>query len=118
MSFFVIGYYAILIGTSCVAAYYQQRQAFLLLFSLTLVSFVVGIVGGVPALNFITTAAGALALAAGTSYAFREFLVMITPPGISRELKTAPLTASTSSTTIFSRSELVNVNTKRLPVKL
>lgn len=94
MSFFVIGYYAMLIGASCVAAYYQQRQAFLLLFSLTLVSFIVGIVGGVPALTFITTVAGALALAAGTSYAFREFLVMITSPGISRELKTAPLTAS------------------------
>ncbi|HKJ63099.1 MAG TPA: ABC transporter permease [Hyphomicrobiales bacterium] len=94
MSFFVIGYYAMLIGASCVAAYYKQRQAFLLLFSLTLVSFIVGIVGGVPALTFITTAAGALALAAGTSYAFREFLVMITPASISRELKTAPLTAS------------------------
>ncbi|MBX2806372.1 MAG: ABC transporter permease [Hyphomicrobiales bacterium] len=94
MSYFVVGYYAMLIGASCVAAYYSQRQVFLLLFSLTLVSFIVGIVGGVPALTFITTAAGALALAAGTSYAFREFLVLITPPSISRELKAAPLTAS------------------------
>jgi peptide/nickel transport system permease protein len=94
MSYFVVGYYALLIGASCVAAYYHKREAFLLIFSLTLVSFIVGIVGGVAPLRFITTAAGALALAAGTSYAFREFLIISSPPNIAREMRTAPLTAS------------------------
>ena len=46
MNYFVIGYYALLIGASCVTAYTNKRGAFMLLFSLTLVSFVVGIVGG------------------------------------------------------------------------
>ncbi|TWI86034.1 peptide/nickel transport system permease protein [Roseibium hamelinense] len=79
MSTFVIGYYALLIGASCLAAFYQKRQIFILVFSLTLVSFVMGIIGGVSALRFITIAAGLLALAAGTSFAFREFLIIITP---------------------------------------
>ena len=70
MSMFVIGYYAILIGSSCLAAYYQKRSIFLLLFSLTLASFVMGIIGGQPALLTVTGFAGAIALAAGTSYAF------------------------------------------------
>jgi len=94
MTYFVVGYYALLIGASCVTAYYKQRQAFLLLFSLTLASFIMGIVGGVSALTYVTIAAAALALAAGTSYAFREFLIIISPEGIAKELRTAPLTAA------------------------
>lgn len=101
MNMFVIGYYAFLIGLSCLAAYYQKRSAFLLLFSLTLVSFVVGIVGGVGALRFIAGAAAILALAAGTSYAFKEFLVAISPEGLAKELRTAPLTASFGMFVIF-----------------
>ncbi|MAS06698.1 MAG: ABC transporter permease [Ahrensia sp.] len=101
MNMFVIGYYAFLIGLSCLAAYYQKRSAFLLLFSLTLVSFVVGIIGGVGALRFIAGAAAILALAAGTSYAFKEFLVAISPEGLAKELRTAPLTASFGMFVIF-----------------
>lgn len=101
MSYFVVGYYALLIGGSCLAAYFKQRQIFLLLFSLTLVSFVMGIIGGVDALWWVTIAAGLLALAAGTSYAFREFLVLITPVELSKEIKTAPLTAAFGLFVIF-----------------
>ena len=101
MSYFVVGYYAFLIGLSCLAAYYQRRSAFLLLFSLTLVSFVVGIVGGVAALRFIATSAGVLALAAGTSYAFKEFLIAISSESLAKELRTAPLTASFGMFVIF-----------------
>ena len=101
MSLFVIGYYALLIGASCIAAFYGKRSVFLLLFSLTLASFIMGIVGGVPALRAVTIAAATLALAAGTSYAFREFLVQILPEGISKEIKTAPLTAAFGMFVIF-----------------
>jgi len=101
MSLFVIGYYAALIAASCLAAFYEQRKLFLLLFSLTLVSFVLGIVGGVEALRVITICAGILALAAGTSYAFREFLIQVTKPGLAKELRTAPLTASFGMFVIF-----------------
>lgn len=104
MSFFVVGYYALLIGASCLAAFYNKRQVFLLLFSLTLVSFVMGIVGGPSALFAVTIAAGLLALAAGTSYAFREFLVIIAPTETSKEIKTAPLTAAFGLFVIFTYS--------------
>jgi peptide/nickel transport system permease protein len=67
MNYFVIGYYALLIGGSCLAAFYQKRSLFLLLFSLTLASFLMGILGGQPALWFVTVLAGLIALAAGTS---------------------------------------------------
>ena len=101
MTVFVIGYYAVLIGASALAAYFHQRAIFMMLFSLTLVSFVMGIIGGVPALRFVTIAAGILALAAGVSYCFREFLVAISGPETAKELKSAPLTAAFGLFVIF-----------------
>jgi peptide/nickel transport system permease protein len=101
MSIFVIVYYAALIGASCLAAYYKQRNVFMLIFSLTLVSFVLGIIGGAGALRFVATSAGVLALAAGTSYAFREFLILIARPNLAKELRTAPLTAAFGMFVIF-----------------
>jgi peptide/nickel transport system permease protein len=101
MSVFVIGYYAALIGASSIAAYYNRRPVFLLLFSLTLVSFVLGIIGGVAALRFVAVSAGVLALAAGTSYTFREFLIIISSKNMAKELRTAPLTAAFGMFVIF-----------------
>ncbi len=101
MSVFVIGYYTILIAASCLAVYFERRRVFMLLFSLTLISFVAGIIGGVGALRTITTLAAVFALAAGVSYAFKEFLVQIARPGLARELRTAPLTAAFGMFVIF-----------------
>ena len=94
MNTFIIGYYALMIGASCLAAYFGKRQVFILLFTLTLASFLMGIIGGEKALWTVTILAGALALAAGTSYAFREFLVVLLPPNGAKVMRTAPLTAS------------------------
>ena len=94
MNYFVIGYYALLIGSSCVAAYFGKRGPFLLLFSLTLASFIMGLIGGEPALWTVTVAAGLIALSAGTAYAFREFLVIVLPREAAKAMRTAPLTAS------------------------
>jgi len=94
MNYFVIGYYAMLIGASCLAAQFQKREVFLLLFSLTLASFIMGIVGGESALWTVTVAAGAIALAAGTAFAFREFLSIVLPREPAKAIRTAPLTAS------------------------
>ena len=90
MNVFVIIYYTLLLGGSCLAAFYNKRSAFLLLFSLTLISFILGIVGGVGALRIVATCAGLLALSAMVSYAFREFLVAIAPTNLAKELRTAP----------------------------
>jgi len=101
MNYFVIGYYAMLIGASCLAAYFEKRQVFLLLFSLTLISFIVGIVGGETALWTITIGAGILALCAGVAYSFREFLVILSSGETEKALRTAPLTASFGLFVIF-----------------
>jgi len=101
MSPFVVGYYALLIGGSCLAAQQKKQQAFLLLFSLTLVSFVMGILGGESALWTVSVCAGLLALAAGTAYAFREFLVIVAPPLTAKALRSAPLTAAFGLFVIF-----------------
>ena len=106
MNYFVIGYYALLISGSCLAAHFRQREAFLLLFSLTLASFVMGIVGGEDALWTVTIAAGLLALAAGTAYSFREFLIIISGPHTARALRTAPLTAAFGMFVIFTYAVL------------
>ncbi len=87
MNAFVIGYYAMLIGASCLAAYFGKRGVFVLLFSLTLASFIFGIVGGEAWLWTITVAAGVIALASGTAYAFREFLVIISTGSMGRALR-------------------------------
>ncbi|MCR9112918.1 MAG: hypothetical protein NXH84_06590, partial [Rhodobacteraceae bacterium] len=58
---FVIYYYTALLAGSCAAVYFNYRSVFLLLFSLTLVSFVLGIVGGVGALRTVAVCAGLLA---------------------------------------------------------
>lgn len=94
MNTFIIGYYALLIIASCLAAYFKKRQVFILIFTLTLASFVMGIIGGEKALWTVTVLAGMLALAAGTSYAFREFLIILLPANVAKELRTAPLTAA------------------------
>ena len=94
MNYFVIGYYALLIGASCLAAYYQKREAFLMLFSLMLASFVMGIVGGEGALWTVTVVAGLIALCAGTAFSFREFLAIVLPRNGAKAIRTAPLTAS------------------------
>jgi len=101
MNYFVIGYYALLILGSCLAAYFQKRQVFLLLFSLTLASFIMGIVGGEPALWAVTVGAGLLALAGGVAYAFREFLVILLPTESAKAMRTAPLTAGFGLFVIF-----------------
>ena len=94
MSYFIVGYYALLIGASCVAAFYKQRTAFLLLFTLTLASFIVGLVGGESALWTITICAGIIAACAGIAFAFREFLTIILSGEAAKAIKSAPLTAT------------------------
>ena len=86
MSYFVLGYYALLIGAACGAAYLGRRSIFMLVFSLLLVSFIMGIVGGEQALWTVTTLAAILALSAGVSYAFREFLVQISDANIGQAM--------------------------------
>jgi len=101
MNYFIIGFYALLIGFSSLAAFYQKRTAFLLLFSLTLVSFVMGIVGGEAMLWAVTIGAGLIAFSAGVSFSFREFLVVLLPPDAAKAMRTAPLTAGFGLFVIF-----------------
>lgn len=98
---FVISYFTLLLAGSSAAAYYNQRSVFLLLFSLTLVSIIVGIVGGAGALYAIAVCAGILAIAAMVSYSFREFLIYLSGPEMAKELRTAPLTAAFGMFIIF-----------------
>jgi len=101
MSVFVVSYYTLLLVVSCLAAYYNQRTVFIVAFSLTLVSFILGIVGGSGALMGVAVAAAGLGLAAMVSYAFREFLILIASQEMAKELRTAPLTAAFGMFVIF-----------------
>ncbi len=98
---FAVSYFTVLVAVSCVAAYYNQRSPFLLLFSLTLLSIVVGIVGGANALWMIAMTTFVIAMAAMMSYAFREFLILIASTDLAKELRTAPLTAAFGMFVIF-----------------
>ena len=101
MSWFVIGYYTLLLAVSCLAAYFNKRSIFLLVFSLTLVSFVLGVVGGTGALRAVALCAALLIVAGMVSYAFREFLIALVSDELAKELRTAPLTAAFGMFVIF-----------------
>ena len=94
MSTFAIVYYTLMIGASCVAAYYHRRDAFMVLFSLTLASFLMGLLGGEVWLRYVAIAIGLLFASAGLAYSFREFLVQTLPRNLAKVMRSAPLTAS------------------------
>ena len=94
MSTFAIVYYTLMIGASCVAAYYHRRDAFMVLFSLTLASFLMGLLGGEVWLRYVAIAIGILFASAGLAYSFREFLVQTLPRELAKVMRSAPLTAS------------------------
>ena len=94
MSTFAIVYYTLMIGASCAAAYYHRRDAFMVLFSLTLASFLMGLLGGEVWLRYVAIAIGLLFASAGLAYCFREFLVQTLPREAAKVMRSAPLTAS------------------------
>jgi peptide/nickel transport system permease protein len=94
MTTFVITYYAFLIVACCVAAFYKYRTALLLLFALTCISLITGLLGGPSILVNITIGVALLAAAAGLSYSFRETMIAVLPPGGAKLMRTAPLTAA------------------------
>ena len=70
-------YFGLLLVGSSAAAYYNHRTPFMLGFSLLLISIILFIVGGEPALRTVATAAGLLLAAGLVSYGFKEFLIQI-----------------------------------------
>ena len=94
MTAFVIIYFGILIGASCVAAVYKHKSALILLFGLTCLSLVGVLVGGSGLLITISIIAGLFAASAGLAFSFRETLVLILPQESARLMRTAPLTAA------------------------
>ena len=94
MSTFAIVFYTLMMAASCLAAYYHRREAFLVLFSLTLASFLMGLLGGEVWLRYIAVAIGLFFASAGLAYSFREFLVQTLPRDTAKVMRNAPLTAS------------------------
>ena len=66
----------------------------MVLFSLTLISFLMGLLGGEVWLRYIAVAIGLLYACGGLAYSFREFLVQTLPRDIAKVMRNAPLTAS------------------------
>ena len=94
MSTFAIVFYTLMIAASCLAAYYKRRDAFMVLFSLTLISFLMGLLGGEVWLRYIAIAIGLLYACGGLAYSFREFLVQTLPRDVAKVMRNAPLTAA------------------------
>jgi|GEM_PF-5082051 len=94
MSLFVFGYFALLIAGSSLAAYYERRDVFRVLFTVTLASLVFGLIWGQTAFWAVTVIAILLAGAAGLGYSFRAYMVMLLPEKAERFMKSAQVTAS------------------------
>ncbi len=93
-SLLVLAYFALLIAGSSLAAYYGRREAFGVLFTVTLASMLGGILWGPTAFWTVTVVFVCIAGAAGLGYSFREYLVMLLPEGPARVVRTMPLTAA------------------------
>ena len=94
MNKFIVLYFSSLIASSSALAYFKQRTAFLLLFSFTMVSLLIGILWGESGLRLIGMFTAVLAAASGVGYCFREFLGYLVPGELGKIFATAPLTAS------------------------
>jgi peptide/nickel transport system permease protein len=94
MSLFVFGYFTLLIAGSSLAAYYERRDVFGVLFTVTLASLVFGLIWGQTAFWAVTVIAIMLAAAGGLGYCFRAYMVMLLPEKSARFMKSAPVTAS------------------------
>ena len=94
MSLFVFSYFALLVAGSSVAAYYERREVFAVLFTVTLASLLFGLLWGPVAFWTITAIFVVFVAAAGFGYCFREYMVLILPENSARFMKSAPLTAS------------------------
>ncbi len=94
MSPFVFGYFTILIGLSSLAAYFGRRDAFGVLFTVTLLSMIFGLLWGQTAFIGVTVIFIVIIAAMGLGYCFREYMVMLLPDNAARFMKSAPLTAS------------------------
>ena len=94
MSTFAIVFFTLMIAASCLAAYYHRRDAFMVLFSLTLASFLMGLLGGEQWLRAVAISIGLFFASGGLAYSFREFLVQTLPRDVAKTMRNAPLTAS------------------------
>jgi ABC-type dipeptide/oligopeptide/nickel transport system permease subunit len=94
MSAFVFGYFATLIAGASLAVYYKRNEALGVLFSVTLLSMLFGILWGQVAFWTISIIAIGLIAAGGLGYCFRAYMVMLLPEEASRFMRSAPLTAS------------------------
>ncbi|MFT5729156.1 MAG: peptide/nickel transport system permease protein [Desulforhopalus sp.] len=94
MNKFIVLYFSSLIASSSALAYFKQRTAFLLLFSFTMVSLLIGILWGESGLRLVGMFTAVMAAASGVGYCFREFLGYLVPGELGKIFATAPLTAS------------------------
>ena len=94
MSPFVIGYFTLLIAGSSLAVRYKHREAFAVLFTVTLASMLFGLLWGQTAFWTVAILAMLIAGAGGLGYCFREYLAMMLPDKGARFIRSAPLTAS------------------------
>ena len=94
MSPFVFGYFTMLIAASSLAAYFERRDAFGVLFTVTLLSMLFGLLWGQAAFIGVTVIFIVIIAAMGLGYCFREYMVMLLPDNAARFMKSAPLTAS------------------------
>ncbi|MEO0748057.1 MAG: ABC transporter permease [Pseudomonadota bacterium] len=74
---FVLIYFVFLTVCFLASAYFNQRTAFMLTFSLFMISMILFIVGGDAALRSVAIGAALLAGAAAVSFGFKEFLVQM-----------------------------------------
>ena len=79
MSVFVFGYFTMLIAGSSLAVYYKRNEAFGVLFTVTLLSMLFGILWGQVAFWTISIIAVSLVAAGGLGDCFRAYMGMLLP---------------------------------------
>ena len=91
---FIAAALALLAAGAGAAAVLRRRTAFRTLLVLLAVAAAVALLWGAPALRWLATAAGLVALSAAAAWAFRAALIAVLPERAGPALRAAPLTAT------------------------
>lgn len=94
MSYFILFYFAIVLGGAALAAYYAKNKIFTNLFVYALFSVLIGLIFGAAGIHVLAVTAMVFVTCFVVAYCFREFLSLTLPIESAKIIRSAPLTAT------------------------
>lgn len=94
MSYFILIYFAVILGCAALAAYNSMTKLFSNLFMLAIFSILIGLIFGASGISTLSIIVGIFIGCIVVAYCFREFLSITLPTELAKTIRSAPLTAT------------------------